>query len=243
MIKNNFLIPDWPAPNGVHAAMSLRLNGVSTDNYASLNLAQHVDDNPIAVLQNRQSLSTSLQLPSTPIWLQQTHSNLAISADNHANNCADASFTSQKNVVCAILTADCLPIILCSSEGETIAAIHAGWRGLLAGIIPNTVNSMPHKPTLAWLGIAIGACCFEVGVEVMNQFIAKNPAFSTAFKTSKQPNKYFADLYQIARIELSTANVHAVYGGNDCTVCNPKHFYSYRREPQTGRMATLIWKT
>jgi hypothetical protein len=140
------------------------------------------------------------------------------------------------------MTADCLPLLICSTDGKTCAAIHAGWRGLLAGIITNTVNVLATTDVLVWLGPAIGAACFEVGDEVHEAFTAKSAAFASAF-ASTDNDKYLADIYQLARIELAALGIHAVYGGDFCTVTEQEHFYSYRRDTQTGRMATLIWRT
>jgi YfiH family protein len=242
MSSDSYLIPDWDVPPTVHAAMTLRQGGVSLDNYSSLNPATHVEDTFDTVLINRQRIKKILALPSEPIWLNQTHSTLAIQADiaKSLTN-ADASFTSKIGIVCTILTADCLPILLCSTDGVYIAAIHAGWRGLLAGIISNTLKAMQTRQLSVWLGAAIGRCCFEVGMEVRELFIAKHPQFSVAF-TQKSSQKYLADIYQLARIELNINGVNNIYGGEFCTVCDPQRFYSYRRDQQTGRMATLIWK-
>lgn len=247
----NYLMPDWDVPKNIHAAMTLRSGGVSSGTYASLNPATHVDDNLEAVLENRQRIKQALSLPSKPVWLNQIHSAKVAEINQSANLTglqdlsglitADASFTCESNTVCAILTADCLPVLLSSHDGKKIAAIHAGWRGLLAGIISNTVSALKTKDLSVWLGAAIGRCCFEVGAEVRDLFIAKHPQFAQAF-TAKTSTKYLADIYQLARIDLALNNIHQVYGGDLCTVCDSQRFFSYRRDKQTGRMATLIWK-
>ncbi len=245
MMQNNFLLPDWNVPKHVHAAMSLRTGGVSYGLYQSLNPALHVGDDEKAVVENRRLLQQRLNLPSEPIWLEQTHSATVIEASADVLNSkinADASFTWQSSVVCAVLTADCLPVLLCSKDGEKVAAIHAGWRGLYSGIISNTVAAMQTTDLTAWLGVAIGACCFEVGSEVRNAFVIKNKQFAKAFKQTATPEKYLADIYQLASIELRLNNISNIYGGQYCSVCDAENFYSYRRDKQTGRMATLIWK-
>ncbi|MDQ7091851.1 MAG: peptidoglycan editing factor PgeF [Methylococcales bacterium] len=242
MNNPSYLIPDWGLPPTIHAAMTLRQGGVSSAPYTSLNPATHVNDALEDVILNRNRIKTLLNLPSEPIWLNQTHGTQVIDAGAiDLNPNADASFTAIKNKVCAVLTADCLPILLCSNEGHKIAAIHAGWRGLLAGIIEKTLDSMQTTQVSVWLGAAIGPCCFEVGLDVYTLFVAKNKQFSSAF-TRKSSQKYLADIYQLARIDLALKGVNAIDGGHFCTVCDSTRFYSYRRDQQTGRMATLIWK-
>jgi YfiH family protein len=243
MSSNKLLIrPDWPAPANVHAATTLRTGGVSEGGYAALNLASHVGDDPTAVRQNRELISSTLQLPSKPIWLSQIHSNIVIKAEPGLDAPeADACFTDQPNMVCVVMTADCLPILGCSRDGQCIAAIHAGWRGLLGGIITNTIQMMKTTDVLIWLGPAIGLLQFEVGAEVRSAFINKSAGYAAAFQP-KNTDKWLADIYQLARIELASLNISAVYGGDYCTVTDSTRFYSYRRDQQTGRMATLIWR-
>ncbi|MDD5580342.1 MAG: peptidoglycan editing factor PgeF [Methylobacter sp.] len=239
----HWLAPDWQAPANIHAATTLRTGGVSRGAYASLNPALHVGDNDESVKKNRQVIKAMLDLPSEPLWLQQIHSNLAINAvESTSLQPADASFTCESGIVCAVLTADCLPLLVCDTEGTQIAAIHAGWRGLLAGVISNTINAMQKKDLLVWLGPAIGPECFEVGAEVRSAFLEKSAEFRIAFK--KQGNgKWLADIYQLARINLAALGIiDRVYGGTHCTFIEHERFYSYRRETQTGRMATLIWR-
>jgi YfiH family protein len=155
---------------------------------------------------------------------------------------ADASFTDQAGIVCVVLTADCLPVLVCSQDGQKIAAIHAGWRGLLAGIISNTIAAMQTSDVLVWLGPAIGPDCFEVGTEVREGFVEKSCAFASAFSAAKE-GKWLADIYQLARIELANIGITRIYGGGFCTVTESNRFFSYRRDHVTGRMATLIWRT
>jgi copper oxidase (laccase) domain-containing protein len=272
------LTPDWPAPANIHAATTLRTGGISRDAYASLNPAMHVGDDADLVKQNRQIIKESLGLPGDPVWLDQIHSNRAVPASPSLAKGgrgdlqqADASYTAESGVVCAVLTADCLPLLVCAADGSQVAAIHAGWRGLLAGVIGNTLTAMkipldppfskgeasgrptniePNPPLckrgtrgdfLVWLGPAIGPDCFEVGAEVRDAFLQKSSAFRTAFK--QQGNgKWLADIYQLARIDLAMLGIDKTYGGGFCTVTEQERFYSYRRDKQTGRMATLIWR-
>ena len=238
----HWLVPDWPAPANIHAATTLRTGGVSQGAYSSLNPAGHVGDDADRVRQNRQIIREMLDLPSEPVWLDQIHSNRVVKAVKTASlQQADASYTDESGVVCAVMTADCLPLLLCATDGSQVAAIHAGWRGLLAGIISNTVMAMQSQNLLVWLGPAIGPDCFEVGAEVRDAFLEKSAAFISAFK--KQSNdKWLADIYQLARVELAALGIVKVYGGTNCTVTEYERFYSYRRDTQTGRMATLIWR-
>ena len=236
------LSPDWPAPANVHAATTLRIGGVSCGAYTGLNLAMHVGDNAGLVKQNRQMIKELLNLPTEPVWLDQIHSNRAVKAVKTASlQQADASYTSESGVVCAVMTADCLPLLVCSSDGAHVAAIHAGWRGLLAGVISNTLTAMQVQDLLVWLGPAIGPDCFEVGSEVRAAFLGKSAAFIKAFKEQSN-GQWLADIYQLARIDLAMLGIDKVYGGNFCTVTEYERFYSYRRDKETGRMATLIWR-
>ncbi len=238
----HWITADWPAPAHIKTATTFRAGGVSTDRFASLNLAQHVGDYSQDVLANRQAIKAMLDLPAEPSWLQQTHSTDVVAAHTmllDAN--ADASYTNMDNIVCAVMTADCLPILLCDTNGTTIAAIHGGWRGLLNGIIQNTLANMPATTLMAWLGPAIGPQCFEVGAEVRHAFVKQSEQFSSAF-IPKAQDKYLADIYKIAHIILNNAGVKHIYGGTYCTVTQQEQFFSYRRDGQTGRMATLIWK-
>lgn len=250
MSKNKlWLVPDWPAPDNIHAATTLRTGGVSKEPYLSLNPATHVNDLNEHALQNRKIIHDMLSLPAEPIWLDQIHSNHIIKAEiTDTPQQADASYSSESGVVCAVMTADCLPLLICSKDGKKIAAIHAGWRGLLTGVITNSISEIASKTPitkctelLIWLGPAIGAKCFEVGTEVFDAFMNKSNLYEKAFM--KQHNsKYLADIYQLARIELSTLGISNIYGDTYCTMTDNERFFSYRRDNQTGRMATLIWK-
>jgi len=237
----HWISANWPAPARVYAGTTLRTGGVSQGVFSSLNLATHVDDTLAHVLANRARVKHELALPTDPVWLNQTHTAHVVCADKISQLTeADASYTQKKQCVCAVLTADCLPILLCDTQGNSVAAVHAGWRGLLKGIIENTLATLPATELMAWLGPAIGPQCFEVGSEVRQAFIDKNSLFAAAFKITKH-NKYYADIYALARIILQQAGVHNIYGGDFCTVTDTQRFFSYRRETQTGRMASLIW--
>lgn len=238
----HFLCPEWPAPANVHAATTLRTGGVSIGPYASLNPALHVGDDREKVVQNRQLIRDRLALPSEPFWLEQIHSNKVVKAGSAVSLAqADASYADEPGVVCAVMTADCLPLLFCSIDGLEVAAVHAGWRGLLDGVIGNTVAALGRTDLLVWLGPAIGPDRFEVGDEVRAAFVRKSSAFGEAFKPQAN-GKWLADIYRLARTELYALGVTSIYGGGFCTVTEPDRFYSYRRDTVTGRMATLIWR-
>ena len=242
MHKPEFIIPDWPAPAHVKSLQTTRIGGVSTGRYASLNLGDHVKDNPLHVAHNRQSLSPFL--PTEPVWLQQVHGIRVIDASTSSClEAADASFATRKEVVCVTMTADCLPILLCDEAGTAVAAIHAGWRSLCDGVIEATVNAMSIEAgrLMAWLGPAIGPDAFEVGSEVREQFMAQDMHAETAF--CPHGDKWLGDLYTIARQRLNTLGIHQIYGGGRCTYNESDTFFSFRRDGDTGRMATMIWLT
>jgi len=235
-----FIFPDWPAPPQVKALQTTSHGGVSQGVYASLNLGDHVKDSPQHVAANRQLLSP--YLPSEPVWLNQVHGVRVVDAALSACiESADASFTTRKQVVCVTMTADCLPVLLCDQEGTVVAAVHAGWRSLCDGVIEATVKAMPVEPSrlLAWLGPAIGPQAFEVGSEVRAQFLAQDAQAESAFQASG--DKWLGDLYTIARQRLQQLGVSQVYGGGRCTYSEPETFFSFRRDGDTGRMASLIW--
>lgn len=234
------ILPDWPAPACVKALQTTRLGGVSQGIYASLNLGDHVKDLPQHVAANRQLLSP--YLPSEPVWLNQVHGVRVI--DAALSSClesADASFSTRKQVVCVTMTADCLPVLLCDQAGSVVAAVHAGWRSLCDGVIEATVKAMPVEPArlMAWLGPAIGPQAFEVGSEVREQFLTQDEQAEHAFQAHGE--KWLGDLYTIARQRLSRLGVTQVYGGGRCTYREPETFFSFRRDGDTGRMASLIW--
>jgi YfiH family protein len=233
--------PDWPAPPGVRAASSLRPGGVSGGAYASLNLGGHVGDAPEQVAQNRQKLAEALGLPAEPTWLEQVHGNRVVRADAPDSLTADAAYTRAPGVVCAVMTADCLPVLLCARDGGAVAAVHAGWKGLAGGVIEAAVAAMDSQALLAWLGPAIGPEAFEVGDEVREHFLRNGAEFAVGFQEAED-GKWLADIYQLARIVLGRLGVAEVYGGGWCTHSNPDDFFSYRRDRVTGRMATLVWR-
>lgn len=243
-----YLLPEWLSkPDNVHACTTLRTANNSSSSYGEFNLAMHVGDEPQVVEANRQKLIRDLILPSSPIWLNQIHSNEVINADQQLHTQgilpqADALFSARKKVVCVVLTADCLPIFFCNQSGTEVAVAHAGWRGLHAGILHKTVESMKSESgdILAYLGPAIGPKSFEVGEDVFHAFAEKNIANQAAFVKNRKGH-YLCDIYQLARIELQSIGVSHVDGGGLCTYTEER-FYSYRRQKITGRMASLIWR-
>ncbi len=238
----DWIKPDWPAPDNIHAAVTLRTGGVSHGQYASLNPALHVHDETKDVLLNRKIIKTMLQLPAEPVWLQQVHGTHIVKADQVQGIVqADGSFSDQRNIVCAVLTADCLPLLFVAGDGRLVAAVHAGWRGLLAGIIAQTVKVMDCNDLMVWLGPAIGPDCFEVGGEVRDAFVSRSDEFASAFRPQSN-NKWLADIYCLARINLNQLGIAQTYGGHHCTFTEKNRFYSYRRDGETGRMSTLIWR-
>jgi YfiH family protein len=232
--------PDWPAPSAVKSLMTCRKGGVSEPPWASFNLGDHVGDDPGHVAVNRARLRE--QLPAEPGWLKQVHSTRVVELGQDPDREADASFSRQPGKVCAVLTADCLPVLFCDRAGSVVAAAHAGWRGLAGGVLEATVTAMqvPPREVLAWMGAAIGPQAFEVGDEVREAFIARHAETAAAF-TPHGSGKWLADIYQLARIRLGHAGVQAVYGGGRCTFSEAESFYSYRRDGVTGRMAALVW--
>lgn len=239
----NCIQASWPAPKHIRALTTTRSSGASGGRYTSLNLGDHVGDDPRFVHENREHVQKTLKLPRAPLWLKQVHGTAVVDAAiaNHANE-ADGSFTTQAGVVCAVLTADCLPVFLCDRRGTTVAVLHAGWRGLAAGIIEAGIARMgiPGEALLAWLGPAIGPAAFEVGDDVREVFV-RTDADSTRAFTANPRGRWFADIYQLARRRLERQGVTAIYGGEYCTVTQADLFYSYRRDGVTGRMASLIW--
>jgi polyphenol oxidase len=238
----HWLVPDWPAPKNIYAATTLRSGGISTGVFASMNLAAHVGDEIEKVAENRRFIISALNLPREPVWLEQIHSDVVIDASNAKPQAqADASYSFEPEIVCAVMTADCLPLLVCDREGTRIAAIHAGWRGLLAGIISKTIKAMQTRNLMVWLGPAIGPSCFEVGSEVRDSFVNKSVDYLSAF-LEQTNGQWLANIYTLAKIELAKADVNEIYGGNFCTFTDSARFYSYRRDNKTGRMASLIWR-
>lgn len=235
-----WIVPDWPAPARVRALFTTRAGGVSRGPFAAMNLAAHVEDDPAAVAENRRRLLA--HVPSEPCWLTQVHGNRVVCAETAATARADASFCRAPGTVCAVLTADCLPVLLCEQAGRVVGAAHAGWRGLAAGVIEAAVKAMNEPPPrlLAFLGPAIGPQAFEVGDEVREVFLSHSPQAALAF-AAKENGKWLADLYLLARQRLNALGVARVFGGGWCTFSEAQRFYSFRRERVTGRMASLIW--
>ncbi len=265
--------PDWPAPLGVRALCTTRGGGTSAAPYASLNLGEHVGDDPAAVAENRRRLAAAAGLPAPPNWLRQVHGANVADLDgaefaagatgNGPPVTADAAFTHRRGRVCAILAADCLPVLLAADSGDWVAAAHAGWRGLAAGVIEATVSALsaaagpgalpPHR-LLAWLGPAIGPKHFEVGAEVRDALLAGDAGAGTGAGTAagaakgaeaafalNSRGRFMADLEMLARRRLAAAGVERIYGGGECTFADPTRFFSHRRDGVTGRQAALIW--
>lgn len=250
----NLIMPHWPGlPASVGAISTLRTGGVSGAPYddgaggGGFNLGMHVGDDPESVRRNRAQLSSLL--PNEPAWLNQVHGTTVVNAAETGGGCvptADASIATELGIVCVIQTADCLPVLLCDADGQVVGAAHAGWRGLAAGVLENTVARMRAAGAgelIAWLGPAIGPARFEVGAEVREAFMQGFAAAESAF-TAKAgvSDKYLADIYQLARLVLLQQGVAQICGGDFCTVSEPERFYSYRRDRITGRMASLIWR-
>jgi YfiH family protein len=249
MKKNNipseWLLPNWDAPQNIRAIMTTRQGGFSQHPFDSMNLGDHVDDDPNVVKQNRTHLKERLSLPNDPLWLTQTHGVTVANADNKHSTiiAADASVAHKAGAVCAVMTADCLPVLFCNRQGTSIAAAHAGWRGLHAGILEQTVKSLncPASEVITWLGAAISTQHFEVGSEVRKAFISAQSEASNAFTPSINTGKWLADIYYLARLRLQSIGVTNITGGEECTYTDKERFYSYRRETKTGRMVSLIW--
>jgi YfiH family protein len=243
--KSGFWLPAaWPAPGHVRAGITTRAPGHSRPPFAEFNLADHVGDATLAVQKNRSHLQLQLQLPAAPHWLQQTHSNHVVelsTATPHRH--ADAAYAAQPGSVCAVLTADCLPILVCNRAGTEIAAIHAGWRGLAANIIEGTLARFRSSASemLAWIGPHISANHYIVGADVRGTITSALAVDTAAAFIPHGEHKWRADLQLIARAVLAGAGITDIHSSGYCTFANPELFYSYRREAQTGRMAALIW--
>ncbi|HXF67582.1 MAG TPA: peptidoglycan editing factor PgeF [Burkholderiales bacterium] len=238
----DWIVPEWPAPAGVKALLTTRAGGVSRGPYSSLNLGLATGDDPEAVAANRARLRAIL--PQEPKWLRQVHGATVVEADALAARPeADAAVARRPGTVCAVLVADCIPVLLADRAGKAVAVAHAGWRGLARGVLENAVRALRAAPdgVIAYLGPGIGARAFEVGPEVREAFLAREPAADAAFEPCA-PGKWLADLFLLARQALRRAGVTEVYGGGLCTYSDPGRFFSYRRDRTTGRMAALIWR-
>lgn len=253
----HLICPDWPAPASVRALQTTRQGGFSRAPYDTLNLGLHVGDDALTVAANRNLLNS--HVPSEPVWLEQVHGTTVVTAEQAG--CvprADACVARSKNAVCVVMTADCLPVLLCDRAGTVVGAAHAGWRGLADGVIEATVRAMavPGSDLMAWLGPAIGPRAFEVGGEVREIFLSHAPASISAFSPAPvdqvglgqlsgdgrgEGEKFLADIYQLARQRLNALGITQIHGGSFCTWSDPERFFSYRRDGRTGRMATMIW--
>lgn len=239
--ESDLIFPDWPAPANVKALQTTRNGGMSVGPYASLNLGGSGGDNPLAVDANRQLLNRFV--PTEPLWLQQVHGVRVVDAS--VASClpdADASFARKSGAVCTVMTADCLPVLFCDDAGTVVGVAHAGWRGLLDGVIEATVAAMGATPgaLMAWLGPAIGPQAFEVGAEVRDAFVAHDIQAAEAF-TAQPDEKWLADIYRLARQRLHKVGIERIYGGDFCTYSDTARFFSFRRDGLTGRMASIIW--
>ena len=252
MADRSLLIPVWPAPPAVCAVSTTRLGGVSAGAYASLNLGLHVGDEPAAVNANRERLLGIADLPGVPVWLDQCHGTrvLDLNADSQetigpgsAGLKADAAIARAPGLVCAVLTADCLPVLLTDTSGSRVAAVHAGWRGLAAGVIEAAVRALGRSPEemLAWLGPCIGFGAFEIGPEVRDALLDKDPGAADCFDPGRG-DRWHADLQGLARRRLSALGVSSISTAGMCTHSDRERFFSHRRDGPCGRMATLIWR-
>jgi YfiH family protein len=240
-----WLEADWPAPPGVTALSTFRIGGASGGRYASLNLGDRVGDDPAAVAENRRRVRQAAALPAEPQWLSQVHGVQVADLDTVApRSPADAAITRLPGRVCAILTADCLPILLAADSGQVVAAAHAGWRGLAAGVIETTFHAMRVHPgrILAWLGPAIGPGHFEVGSEVREAFLRQDEGSAGAFEANAR-GRFMADLASLARRRLAALGIARIYGGGECTFSSADRYFSHRRDGNCGRQATFIWRS
>lgn len=252
MSNSAWIIPDWPAPPNVRSLVTTRIGGFSQGAYSSFNLGDHVGDDPGRVAANRSRLGEWIsdasdgELACAPVWLNQVHGTRVIDAARLATGDrppqADAAFSRQAGLACVVMTADCLPVLLCDDSGSVIAAAHAGWRGLLDGVLEACIAAMGgvNGSLMAYLGPAIGPQAFEVGDEVRSAFVGRNRVATAAFQPLA-PGKWLADIYLLARQRLEGQGIDRVFGGSFCTVNEADRFFSYRRDKQTGRMASVIW--
>lgn len=237
---------DWPAPPRVRALATLRGGGVSSGRYASLNLGDHVGDLVAAVGVNRERLGVAAALPANPRWLRQVHgtavADLDLDGAGAAPPVADAAMTRTAGLICTILTADCVPVLFACDRGEAVAAAHAGWRGLAAGVLPATLAAVGLAPArvLAWIGPCIGPDHYEVGAEVREGLLASSPGAARAF-TANARGRWHADLALLVRLQLESLGLTRIYAAGLCTHAEPERFFSHRRDGETGRQASLIW--
>jgi len=248
-----FIFPDWPVPANIRAVVTTRIGGISQGCYAGFNLAAHVGDDADCVSANCHILVQELDLPEQPVWLTQVHGIDVFRHDttelSNASLEYDACYSSQPRKVCAVMTADCLPVLFSSRDGTEVAAAHAGWRGLVDGVLAATVENFacPRSEMLVWLGPAIGPASFEVGEDVYNRFLAQwrgygEQAVEQCF-VSQGNAHWLCDIYQLAQLQLRALGVQGIYGGGEDTFNDPERYYSFRRDQNTGRMASLVWRT
>jgi len=236
--------PDWQMSPKVHAFTTTRMGGVSKPPFGSMNLGLHVNDDPQSVAENRRRLLSTFKLPASPAWLNQTHSNRMVKLGNEpADSQADGSYTMSKDTVLCVMTADCLPVVISDEIGTQIAVVHAGWRGLANGVLKNAIACFDQSlPLHAWLGPAIGPTKFEVGEDVRKAFVSRTEEAAVNFKKTDKEGKYLADLYALARTELTHSGCGFVTGADYCTHSQADLFHSHRRDGvRSGRMATLVW--
>lgn len=245
------ITPKWPVPANVRSYITTRVGGVSVSPYASNNLGLHVGDDPESVVKNRVQLSSESGLAQTPQWLEQVHGVKVVNAKSDGVvRTADGSYSDQPGQACLVMTADCLPMLLCDKQGTQVAALHCGWRSLAKGICARGLQKFTANPgdILAYLGPAISQPHFEVGVDVLEAFFKAARSqehaehIATAFVSAQRPLHFYADIYALARAELHSLGVTAIYGGDYCTYTDESRFYSFRRDKVTGRMASLIWR-
>ncbi|HID46676.1 MAG TPA: peptidoglycan editing factor PgeF [Chromatiaceae bacterium] len=237
----DWITPDWPAPQNVRALSTTRQGGVSQPPWDSLNLGEHVGDDPLDVRRNRARLRSLARLPGEPLWLEQIHG-CGVRTHENTSCRADACFSRAHGQVCAVMTADCLPVLLCDQTGSAVAAVHAGWRGLAGGVVEQALHcfAQPASAIMAWLGPAIGPAAFEVGGDVRDAFLRQHSQAESAF-VPHGSGKWLANIYGLARQRLQAQGVSRIYGGDFCTYTESTRFFSYRRDGNTGRMASLIW--
>lgn len=239
----NIIKPNWPAPVRVKAYSTTRNGGVSQAPFNSFNLAYACGDDHEAVRRNRELLAKEIKLPQEPLWLHQVHQTTVVAADEQPSGViADGAYTSQPQIVCTVLTADCLPVLICDRAATCVAAVHAGWKGLAAGVIESALAKLSVAPQelLVWFGPAIGPTVYEVGEEVLAAFIAHDQQALQAFEKNNN-GRWLMNLYGLATLRLQQCGVTQIFGGDFCTYTDKEHFFSYRRDQQTGRMASLIW--
>ena len=239
----NSLCPTWPVSGRVKACISTRLGGYSLPPYDSMNLALHVGDDELRVMKNRNELQKRLNIPSEPAWLEQVHGANVVVVERNLFPCkADAAISFEAAHVCAVMVADCLPVLFCDRRATRVGAAHAGWRGLAAGVLENTVRALDCDPAQlhAFLGPAIGPDAYQVGNSVRDAFLTKHDQYALCFLPDNR-GTWRANLYQLARLKLQSVGVRNISGGSHCTYYDHKHFFSHRRETNTGRIAALIY--